>query len=477
MNSQLAKIYGACNPDNPAKQEYYQDCSEARGGNVFVEQIKDHIVLANASMDEFSIDASDYKCFLFTGHSGCGKSSELRRLVRELQTYSEDTRFYPIFIDANEYLDRFDVTITDILLAIATETADVLQRDENLKIKGSHFDHFKGKLKTVFTELQIEEIEIDLPYLPKTGIKRLAKDDSARKLVREALKDDTYLLLREINKLLNVARDKVRNLEAHSGQTQKYQDVVIILDNLEKIERFGEAEMGLESARKLFLQYSTQLTAIESHIIYTVPIDLMRSNDASVIGKLYDKSFVLPMVKVFQRDGVTPFPVGIETMTEILKKRLGGIEREQAFTDEALDLLINYSGGHIRTFLLFAREACTDADGLPITADSVNYAINSEYQNISPSFFPPHTWETLAALDLSSSQEIPVEPKDCVEVLEKLLLFEYINGDDKTTGNHGNNRNLQTPWYAVNPIYRELNQFKAAKDRLKNPPQEEVEIE
>lgn len=477
MNSQIAKIYGACNPDNPAKQEYYYDCSAARGGNVFVEQIKDHIVLANASMHEFS-DASDYKCFLFTGHSGCGKSSELRRLVRELHAYSEDSRFYPIFIDANEYLDKFDVTITDILLAIATETADILQKDENLKIKGSYFKQFAGKLQTVFTEWQIEKIGVELPYgLPKIDIKRLAKDDSARALVRQALKDDTYLLLREINNLLSVARKEIKNLSAH-GKSQNYQDVVIILDNLEKIERFGNAEMGLESARKLFLQYSTQLTAIESHIIYTVPIDLMRSNDASVIGKLYDKSFVLPMVKVFQRDGETPFQIGIGAMTEILKLRLGGIEREEAFTDEALDLLIKYSGGHIRTFLLFAREACTDADGLPINDENVNYAINSEYQNISPSFFPPHTWETLAKLDLSSNQEIPVEPKQCVEVLEKLLLFEYINGDDKSAENsQKNNRNLQTPWYAVNPIYRELDQFKAAKERLTNPPQEETKVE
>lgn len=478
MNSQIAKIYGACNPDNPASKEYYFDCSKARGGNVFVEQIKDHIVYANASMHEFS-DAADYKCFLFTGHSGCGKSSELKRLVRELKTYSEDSRFYPIFIDANEYLDKFDVKIIDILLAIATETADMLQKDENLKIKGNYFKRFIEKLgEEVFSEWEVEKIGVELPFgFSSVDIKRLAKDDSARKKVREALNEDTYLLLREINQLLSTARKEIKNLSAH-GQSQNYKDVVIILDNLEKIERFGDAEMGLESARKLFLQYSTQLTGIESHIIYTVPIDLMRSNDASVIGKLYDKSFVLPMVKVFQRDGETPFEIGREAMTEILKLRLGNIEREAAFTNDALDLLIKYSGGHIRTFLLFAREACTDADALPITADNVDYAIDSEYQNISPNFFPTYTWDILAKLDLSSNQNIDVKPEQCVEVLEKLLLFEYINGDDATVKSSSRkDRNLQTPWYAVNPIYRELDQFITAKEKLSKPPQENTEVE
>jgi len=181
MNSQIAKIYGACNPDNPATEKFYYDCSEARGGNVFVNQIKDHIVFANASMHEFS-DAADYKCFLFTGHSGCGKSSELKRLVRELKTYSEDSRFYPIFIDANEYLDRFDVKITDILLAIATETADALQKDENLKIKGNYFKTFIGRLKeAAFSEWEVEKIGVELPFgFSSVDIKRLAKDDSAR---------------------------------------------------------------------------------------------------------------------------------------------------------------------------------------------------------------------------------------------------------------------------------------------------------
>ncbi len=358
------------------------------------------------------------------------------------------------------------------------KATDVLQKDESFTIKGNYFKKSIEKLgETVFSEWEVDKIGVELPFgFATADIKRLAKDDSARKKVREALKNDTYLLLQEINKLLVEARKQITDLSAH-GQPENCKDVVIILDNLEKIERFDGAEMGLESAQKLFLQYSTQLTAIESHIIYTVPIDLMRSNDASIIGKLYDKSFVLPMVKVFQRDGETPFEIGRDAMTEILKKRLGDIKREDAFTDDALDLLIKYSGGHIRTFLLFAREACTDADVLPISAENVDYAIDSEYQNISPNFFPQYTWDVLAKLDLSSNQNINVKPEQCVEVLEKLLLFEYINGDDASVkGTDRKNRNRQTPWYAVNPIYRELDQFIAAKEKLTKP-QENDEAE
>jgi len=473
MDTHIAKIYGACNPDSPAKEEFYIDCSRARGNSIFVEQIKDHIVLANASMDDFS-DSEDFKCFLFTGHSGCGKSSELKKLVRKLGQYSEDSRFYPIFIDANEYLDKFDVTITDILLAIATETSNILQKDEKIQLDGKFFAGVTEKLKSIFTDWEVEKMSVELPYgLPKFDIKRLAKDESAREKVRRVLKDDTYLLLQEINKLLTAAREVITNLESH-GTSRNYQDIVIVLDNLEKIEKFDKGETGLDSARRLFLNYSNQLNSIKSHIIYTVPIDLMRSSHASVLGTLYDKSFVLPMVKVFKRDGVTEFSVGVDLMKKLLAKRLGELKLEEAFEDAAVDLLIKFSGGHIRTLLTFARESCTDAENLPISAANVNHAINSEYQNISPNFFPSYTWDVLAKLDLSSNKDVGVEPERCVEVLEKLLLFEYINGDDESVKDV-NNRNQQIPWYAVNPIYRELDQFKRAKEKLLQESEKEQE--
>lgn len=467
MNSQIAKIYGACNPDNPASKEYYFDCSKARGGNVFVDQIKTHIALANASMDD-APTAKDYKSFLFTGHSGCGKSSELKRLSRELKSHSEDSRFFPLFINVDEYLDRFDVTITDVLLAVATEAADILQNTENINLKGNYFQKFFEKLKeAAFTEWEVSDIEVGLPYgLPKVGIKRLAKDETARDKVRTALKADTYLLLQEINTLLREARKQVKNLSAH-GTTQNYNDIVIILDNLEKIQKFDKQETSLNSAKRLFFDYSPQLTGIESHIIYTVSIDLMRSNDAQRLRWLYDKSFVLPMVKIFQRDGKTEFAEGIKAMKGILEKRLGDIKIEDAFTPDALNLLIKYSGGHIRSFIVFARESCTDARNLPINFENADYAVSNEFQSITPSSFPPDTWNILAKLDLSDNQQVETDADRYAKMLEKLILFEYINGDDESTKNTDKkDRNKEVPWNAVNPFLRELAQFEKAKEQL-----------
>jgi hypothetical protein len=73
MSDALKHIYNACDPYMPATAEYYYNCAEARGGSALVQEFQRHLFLAN-----------DYIYFLFSGHIGCGKSSELEQLKRSL---------------------------------------------------------------------------------------------------------------------------------------------------------------------------------------------------------------------------------------------------------------------------------------------------------------------------------------------------------------------------------------------------------
>ena len=54
-------------------------------------------------------------CELFTGHIGCGKSTELLRLKAEL----EQEGFHVVYFESSQDLEIGDVDITDIMLAIA----------------------------------------------------------------------------------------------------------------------------------------------------------------------------------------------------------------------------------------------------------------------------------------------------------------------------------------------------------------------
>lgn len=86
----ISRFYQACNPSplklgNPQDQKYYID--------------------------------------LFTGHIGCGKSTELQRLKAEL----EKQGCHVVYFESSQVLEMADVDVTDILLAIARSVAESLE--------------------------------------------------------------------------------------------------------------------------------------------------------------------------------------------------------------------------------------------------------------------------------------------------------------------------------------------------------------
>ena len=78
MDEALNRIYAAFNPNKAATEEYYVDCGEARGQTALAKRFRNHLA-GSADSPE------NYLAFLFTGHLGCGKSSELRHLYSEVK--------------------------------------------------------------------------------------------------------------------------------------------------------------------------------------------------------------------------------------------------------------------------------------------------------------------------------------------------------------------------------------------------------
>jgi len=97
---------------DPEDQKLYIDFSEVRGGQI-IEELKDNISF-------FSPDSPT--CSLFTGHIGCGKSTELLRLKLEL----EQEGFHVVYFESSEDLEMADVDIGEVLLAIARQVSQSL---------------------------------------------------------------------------------------------------------------------------------------------------------------------------------------------------------------------------------------------------------------------------------------------------------------------------------------------------------------
>ena len=448
MSDALKLMYNSFDPDKPAKPEFYLDCSQARGSGALVERFPSHLYRS-----------AEHLCFLFSGHVGCGKSSELQQLKDALVNSPPDNpRYFPVLVNVGEYVDHLDAAPSDIFLAIVSELASALREDLGIELKDNYFVKRINEIKQfLLSEVEIKEGELGLGGA-KLKIQRLKRDPGARDKVREALEPKMSTMGVEINTVFEEARLALRN-EA-KGKKQSFDDLVLILDDMEKIVGFPGKQQGLASQREFFIERATQLRAIKAHVIYTVPLRLARSEFGPQLKQRYGvEPFVLPMVKIFERGTMNRFVEGHDCIRRLLRRRIGTLDLAEAFDSEALEFLIRYSGGHVKNLMGFIRESCTHTNAIPIPIQAAEKAVEASVRTYSTSI-PEEHWDKLAQLDRSVDQHIRNGDEDYLLMLEQLSILEYVNGgsDDPFAGSE--------PWYAVNPIVKELQRFKAAKAKL-----------
>jgi hypothetical protein len=444
----LKPIYNACDPIKPATATTYWNCGEGRGSSQLTQRFWSHLD-----------GAEDYLCFLFSGHVGCGKSSELEQVRHDLANPQDnDARYFPVLIKAADYVDLRDASPIEILLAIITGLAAAL-RGLHIELKDNYFTKRLEQMK----HLLLSDVEISAGKVPVLGgeveIQRLKTEPKAREQVRKALEPQVSTMLAEMNLLFEEARQAIRKEQPPAGQLP-FKDFVLLVDDLEKIVRIEGHGEGLPSMRELFLERYTQLTGLRAHIIYTVPLDLVRSTDGPKLDLFYGPLFVLPMVKIVVRASNAPFEPGLQCLRALLRKRLDGHKVADIFTDDALDFLLRYSGGNIRHLMMLVQEACSYAKAVPIPLPAAHLAIQPFVRSYSASITEPQ-WPKLAQLAASIDQQIVNGDPDYPVLLGNLSILEYLNGIDED-----NPFAHAEPWYAVHPVVRELRKFKTAATAL-----------
>lgn len=445
MNEILKNLYNACDPIAPASSRYYVDCSDVRGSNALAKQFQREL----AKTDKFLH-------FLFSGHIGSGKSSELEHLRNLLlQPSTPHKRYFPVLMDAGEYLDEYDVTSTDILLSIVSEVGASLKEELGIELSDSYFvRRFKEVGEVLQRDVSAEGVDLTMG-MAKSTIKLLKKDPTARKKVREKLLPQTTTILTEINTVFDDARIKLKKRAYPEGE-KPFTDIVLILDNLEKIQRIDHHKEGEESQRELFIERAPQFNGLEAHVVFTLPLSLVRSHGPQ-LERLYGNTpLVLPMIKVMERDRTTGYPAGRARLSEILQKRADGKPIAEIFRPNALDWLITYCGGDVRELVHFVRRACNETETLPIDLKAAQRALRPTISTYSTSIPAAH-WPKLAKLERSPDQTIDNNDPDSRKMLEMVSVMEYLNGGDESDP-----FSVAEPWYAVNPIVRQLSQFKAA---------------
>ncbi|HIK11783.1 MAG TPA: AAA family ATPase [Oscillatoriaceae cyanobacterium M33_DOE_052] len=460
MKLDLLRFFKACNPSktidmaHEEERKYYIDFASVRGSDI-IRELRRTIELL--SRDEPT-------CQLFTGHIGCGKSTELLRLKDEL----EKKGFHVIYFESSQELDMADVDITEILLAIARQVSESLEKIKPGAIQPRGFRALlQGAANILATPIQIEgsaalpgigtinastegEIGFSLPGGIGSITAKTKDSPKLRHQLRQYLEPRTNNILEAINnELLAPAIPLLQSL----GKT----GLVVIVDNLDRVDSVRKPT-GRTQPEYLFVDRGEQLRRLSCHVVYTIPLGLIFSNDFSrLVNRFGVKPKVLPMVPVQQRQLVkdpsinNDFEPGLNLLRQMVLAR--------AFPDvppsdrlaliplvfdapETLDRLCRISGGHVRN-LLGLLYSCLQQEDPPFSRQTLENTIK-EYRDDLVAAITEDEWELLfQALEQKTVQG----DEDYQTLLRSMFLFEY--------------RDDQGRWYWINPALAEAARFKS----------------
>jgi hypothetical protein len=442
----ISRFFKACNPSytldlsKPEDRKYYIDFAEVRGGNI-IGELKRTIVRISPDVPT---------CQLFTGHIGCGKSTELLRLKAEL----EQEGFHVVYFESTQDLDMADVDISDILLAITRQVS------ENLDAVGIRFkpSYFMNLFQEVADFLQTP-IELGAQAEISLGIAKItAKTQDNPKLrgqLRQYLEPRTEGLLRAINEEIIQRANQELVKRGKKG-------LVVIVDNLDRVDSRTLTSIGRRQPEYLFIDRGTQLRRISCHLVYTIPLSLMFADEYESMknrlgGGLAPK--VLSMIPVRTRDG-QPFEPGMAALrSAVLARAFPEVPMEECidrvgeiFEDlETLNRLCRVSGGHPRS-LLGLLYRCLQQEDPPFARANLERAIRDSRDDL-----------TLSIDDIERERLFQVVREQSVRgeesyqmLLRTQIVYEY--------------RDAQGRWFGINPSLEETDWFQTWQQQHRQHP-------
>ena len=370
---------------------------------------------------------------LFSGYRGAGKSTELRRLKRQLA----ESGHLVFLCDMEDYLNlSTPVDVSDFLMAVAGSFDDAI-RAEHEDALGSLKSYWEA-LEGLLTSLKVEGVSVSA-----AGFKASLKSDPTfKERLQQKMAGHLGALVADVREF---CVSRVAALRAHMNEPDG--KVVLLLDSVEHIRgTFANAEAVQSSVEMLFAGHAEKLRIPDMHVIYTVPPYLKVRY--SSIGELYDGLTVLPSFKLHEQDG-TPIEPAYRAFEQVVEKRgdwrcLLGQDRS------VLQHLIRSSGGHLRHLLRLLANIALRTRTLPAPESAVTAAIGERKAQFLP--IPHEDARWLAAI----GQTHQAEPQRLREIRSLPWFF-----DTHLVLCRRNGRD----WYDVHPLIKEQVQQQAAAVR------------
>jgi len=304
--------------------------------------------------------------FFFSGHRGCGKSTELLHLLGNLDIQK---KYWPINFSIREETDIIDIDFRDVLLAIGSRLFREYRRkggdlpDQLLK----ELNGWKGKVEKEISKVldgRLSEIELGgsiEAFFVNAGMK-MKLEPATRVEIRQIVENDITGLIAIINHIAAAIYNQERRIP------------LVLIDDMDKPD--------LEKARDIFHDRREIMMQPNCAIVYTVSSALFYSKEFDAIR---DQALFLPNINLHpiaapqQKN-----PQGYATLEKFVSVRM----EPRLVEAGALEQAITYSGGVFRELARIIRTAIGRArrrGAAQIEVEDIEWSateIRNEYRRI-----------------------------------------------------------------------------------------------
>jgi hypothetical protein len=364
---------------------------------------------------------------LLSGFRGSGKSTELRRLRRQLT----DDGYLVLLFDFFDYLSpSLPLDVSDFLMVVAGALSDQLEGQEILP-DGAARDGYWTRL-TGFLKTRVEFDEIVAGMGPLQVKASLAADPTFRQRLQNSAAGHLAALVEDM-------RAYVHETIATIPQELLGKGLVLLADSIENVSgTLSNASEVQESVERLFTSHAEHLQLPDIHIVYTVP-PWLKIRAPGISGRYSGGLHMLHPLKVRQpTNGREPVRETLDALCQVVSAR--GDWQRLLGDRSVLDRLALESGGHLRDLLRSLAEIVVRADQLPVDERTVERAITQARSELLPIAEDDAVWlQRIADTHEVSLRDIERLPR-LVTFMDSHLVLCYRNGED---------------WYDVHPLVRE----------------------
>jgi hypothetical protein len=364
--------------------------------------------------------------FFFSGHRGCGKSTELLRLGANPQIRE---KYLPVHFTIRDEADINDLDFRDVLLSMAGQIYRTYHEEGGKlpKQMETELASWQGELVEEIERLQEGRRSFDIggdldAVFAKFGLK-MKLEPATRTVIRQVFE-------RNITGLIQIINEMSAAIQAETGRLP-----LVLIDDLDKPDLPVATEI-FHDRREIMLQPNCA-------IVYTVSSALFYSEEFDAIR---DQAIFLPNVKLHPEGCAGErYRQGYNTMRLFAYKRMA----RDLIAEDALAEAVCYSGGVFREMARIMRGALGRArrrGAGHVEIEDVHLTVNeiqNEYRRIL-------TAEDRAFLkDVHDDNQL-VNHERLRPLMQLLAILEYRNGKNwcdvhptlvdllKENGNGGN---------------------------------------